>query len=183
MTAIKANGNIGYSSERIAGHNVGGKVTISADADVQCTGSIRPFDAVTLPANSYIDANGKMQTAQNPSSVYNMETWNSGWWVVDKYIELNSRIVVNGTVNLILNDGVTLNAKQGIQVHRGNTLNIYTQLSGTGTIKANGDVGNSGIGGGYVNGRSGTFEDKSCGIINIYGGTIEANGYNNCAGS
>ena len=179
---IKANGNIGYSSERIAGHNVGGKVTISADADVQCTGSIRPFDAVTLPANSYIDANGKMQTAQNPSSVYNMETWNSGWWVVDKYIELNSRIVVNGTVNLILNDGVTLNAKQGIQVHRGNTLNIYTQLSGTGTIKANGDVGNSGIGGGYVNGRSGTFEDKSCGIINIYGGTIEAKGGSSAAG-
>ena len=179
---ITANGNIGYSKEILAGHNVGGKVTIGADADVRCTGSIQPFDAATIPTNSYIDGNGQRQTAQNPSSVYNIETWDSGWWVVDKYIEINNRVVVNGTVNLIVNDGVILNAKKGIQVHRGNTLNIYTQLSGTGLIKATGDSGNSGIGGGYIKGRSGTFEDKSCGTINIYGGTIEAKGGSSGAG-
>lgn len=177
-----ANGDIGYSKELFSGQNKGGKVTIAAGANVTCSGSIKPFDAASIPENCYIDANGQRQTAQNPTSVLNMETWNEGWWVADQYAEFNNRVVVNGTVNLIINDGVTLNAKKGIQVHRGNTLNIYTQQSGTGIIKANGDIGNSGIGGGYVKGRSGTFEDKSCGTINIYGGTIEAKGGDSGAG-
>ena len=171
-----ANGNIGYSKELLAGHDIGGKVTIGASANVTCSGSIKPFDAASIPENSYIDADGNRQIAQNPTSVLNMETWSEGWWVVDQYAEFNNRVVVNGTVNLIINDGVTLNAKKGIQVHRGNTLNIYTQQSGTGLIKATGDNSNAGIGGGYVKQRSGTFEDKSCGTINIYGGTIEARG-------
>jgi len=178
----KANGNIGYSKELFVGNNVGGKVTIGSGAEVTCSGSINPFDAASIPENTYIDANGHRQTAQNPTSVLNMETWETGWWVVDKYAEFNNRVVVKGTVNLIINDGVTLNAKKGIQVHRGNTLNIYTQQSGTGLVKANGDGSNAGIGGGYVKQRSGTFEDKSCGTINIYGGTIEARGGSYAAG-
>ena len=177
-----ANGNIGYGKVLMAGHDIDGKVTIGAGANVTCSGSIKPFDAATIPANSYIDADGNRQTAQKPTSVLNMYDWTEGWWVVDQYSEYNERVVVTGTVNLIINDGVTLNAKKGIQVHRGNTLNIYTQQSGTGLIKATGDSGNAGIGGGYVNKRSGTFEDKSCGTINIYGGTIEARGGSSGAG-
>lgn len=173
---ITANGNIGYGSAISSERNVGGSVTIAPNVTLNCSASIAPFQPSTLASNSYVDADGTIKTASNPKSAYLQETLTTGWWVVDKYTEIKNRIVVNGTVNLILNEGITLKACKGIQVFKGNTLNVYAQLNGTGSIIATGDSGNSGIGGGYVSKRSGEFEDKSCGTINIYGGTIETVG-------
>ncbi|MBR0247767.1 MAG: InlB B-repeat-containing protein, partial [Synergistaceae bacterium] len=92
-------------------------------------------------------------------------------------------IIVNGTVNLILNDGATLKANGGIHVYKGNTLNIYAQMNGTGKIVAAGGSGNAGIGGGSVRNRTSNPQyDRSCGTINIYGGTVEATGGTDAAG-
>ena len=96
-------------------------------------------------------------------------SWNNGvWYVVNSGVSIDSRVLVSGEVNLLLCDGATLNAKKGITVASGNTLNIYGQSEGTGTLNAGNDLNNAaGIGG--VSGQSG-------GTINIHGGTITAKG-------
>lgn len=95
---LTANGNIGYG-ERDTGYS-GGKITIGSGAILKCTGSINPFEASTVPDNSYVNADGNLQQAQNVSSVWGKEDLTSGWWVVDKYTEVNNRIIITGTVNL-----------------------------------------------------------------------------------
>ena len=43
-------------------------------------------------------------------------TWNGGWYVVNSNVTISSCITVSGSVNLILADGYTLTASQGITV-------------------------------------------------------------------
>ena len=59
--------------------------------------------------------------------------WKNGTYVVNSSVVVDSRITVSGTVNLILCDGASLNAKKGIQVNSGNTLNIYGQETHAGS--------------------------------------------------
>ena len=100
--------------------------------------------------------------------------WEAGWYVVNTDVTIGSRIIVSGTVNLILCDGATLIAEKGITVTSddttGNTLNIYGQTNGTGQLEATGDKDAAGIGG-----NSG---DSECygGTVTIYGGTVTATG-------
>ena len=91
------------------------------------------------------------------------------WYVVNDTVTNANRITVNGTANLILMDGKTLTASNGINVADGNTLNIYGQSEGTsaGALVATGVGGGAGIGG--DNGKAG-------GIVNIHGGSINATG-------
>ncbi len=101
----------------------------------------------------------------------NDKSWASGWYVVSGDVACNNRITVSGTVNLILCDGCTLEAKKGIELTKGNTLNIYAQSEGAnaGKLKAIATSEDyiAGIGGG---------EYKPCGTVTIYGGTVEARG-------
>ena len=119
--------------------------------------------------------------------------WTDGnTYVVSEDVTINKRIKVNGTVNLILLDGATLNATQGVSVNGMseysydpsasiNTLNIYagstsSSISGTGALiaDARNEYGkeNAGLGGdGYTAG----------GILNIHGGVITA--YGNVCGA
>ena len=175
---LTANGNIGYGSSPDNDNLYsGGTVTIGQDVTLKCTGTIRPFEAATIPSNSYVGSDGCLKQAQNVSSVFGKDELTEGWWVVDKYTETSNRIIITGTVNLILNDDVTLKADAGIHVYKGNTLNIYTQMNGTGKIIAKGYSDNSGIGGGDVDKVTSYSQwDRSCGTINIYGGTVEATG-------
>jgi hypothetical protein len=56
-------------------------------------------------------------------------------------------------------------------------------MNGTGKIIAKGYSDNSGIGGGYVDKVTSYSQwDRSCGTINIYGGTVEATGGSGGAG-
>ena len=59
---------------------------------------------------------------------------NTGWYVVDKNVTINNRIIVTGTVNLILCDGAKLIASKGITVEKQNTFNINGQIGQTGTL-------------------------------------------------
>ena len=91
------------------------------------------------------------------------------WFVVGSNVTVSSRINISGTVNLILRDGAKLTVPEGITVQSGNTLNIYGQNAGTGTLYATSTGGNHAA----IGARG---EGNTLGIVNIHGGTITAIG-------
>lgn len=102
-------------------------------------------------------------------------TENSGWYMVDSDVTIDSRVTVSGNVHLIVADGCTLTVNGGIQVEGSNSLTIYGQAGGTGTLIAqnvtNGTEQNAAIGG---NGTTGLNNGGSGGTVTINGGTVTA---------
>lgn len=106
-----------------------------------------------------------------------------GWYYVNDNVWIDNRITVNGTVNIILGDGCTLEVQKGIEVPEDKTLNIYAQSNGDGRGSLVTFVGE---GGEYHQGRDaaiggdggddGYNDGMKAGNINIYGGNIEAHG-------
>gem|GEM_PF-3191079 len=146
----------------------------------------------TVPAEvKYVDENNSEQTCSSFSMAANETSWgtagNTNWIVVNNDMTVSDRITINGTVNLILCDGAVLTADKGITVLKGNTLNIYAQQDGTGSLYAYGNKVTSykynnfsGIGG-YTYCQNGwTFTET--GSISIYGGNINATGGKEAAG-
>ena len=136
----------------------------------------------TYQEASFNEENGKVTYTEKTISSYTEvgadtidwgETGKDTWYLVSHNITVNDRIEVNGTVNLILCDGVTLTASKGIRVDKEkkqgemiyHTLNIYAQSYGSGKLEATGDYERAGIGGDYRGGN-----------VNIHGGNIIANG-------
>ena len=126
----------------------------------------------------YVDENGNKLPCTECSFVQSSDVnWNAGWHVVNADTTINGRVTVTGNVNLILCDGKTLTAKQGITVEGSNSLTVYAQSKGTGAMIAGKD-GNSvtcpercaGIGGINDNGK------KNAGTITITGGNVTAKG-------
>lgn len=129
---------------------------------------------------SYYDADSETwQTGTKAVGDYTSVTsadtsWSDGWYVVSGEVTISSRVAVSGDVHLILEDGCTLTADAGIQVHDTNALTIYGQTEGTGKLIANVTVaGNAAIGGNYY-----VTAGISGGNITIHGGTIEATSTN-----
>ncbi len=110
------------------------------------------------------------------------DAWSdNNWYVLESDLTISNRITVSGEANLILCDGATLTAEKGITLTPGNTLRIYAQEAGSGSLNAmayedSGELG-AGIGGCCS-------EDSSCsgGTLEIHGGNITAAGAGNCAG-
>ena len=100
------------------------------------------------------------------------DTLGGEWYVVDTNITRDKPVRIDGKVNLILKNGVTLNAKKGIIVPAGSTLHIYGQKGESGSLVAKGDD-SAGIGG---------EDKKDTGKIYIHGGKIEATGDKHDAG-
>ena len=101
----------------------------------------------------------------------------SGWYVVkDEVTFTGFRIIAEGDVHLILCDGAKLTASKGISVPSGNSLTVYGQENGTGTLNANADIYYAGIGGdnGVVNGH--VTNNGNSGSITVNGGKIRAQG-------
>lgn len=124
----------------------------------------------------YLDANGATKTCSSyipvtPTST----TWGSGWYVVYADTEITSRINVTGNVNLILMDGKTLSAKQGIEVS-GGSLTIYAQSTDEDTMGVL-----TATGGDYAAGIGGS-SGKAGGTITIIGGDVTATGGGLAAG-
>lgn len=93
--------------------------------------------------------------------------WSNGWYVVDSNVTISDRIIVSGTVNLILVDGYTLTASDGIRVEQGDTLNIYGQTEDSGTVAATTlNIYDAVIG-------SNSDPVRGTGTITINGGTVE----------
>ena len=121
-----------------------------------------------------------MPTAPVSLSVHSVEAGHRyTWYVVTGNVEHAERFDVTGNdVNIILEDGASLDAQRGIAVNYRtdytNTLNIWGQSNDRGVLNAIGvGDGEAGIGGNNW---------CSCGTVNIYGGTVNAYGANDGAG-
>ena len=102
---------------------------------------IRPFAAETISAVRYILDSKNSLTKINEDLVAEkidstLINWDNNNYYVDKTVEISDRIEVKGDVYLILTDGCSLTAKKGIHVAAGNSLTIYGQEKGTGTLTA-----------------------------------------------
>ncbi len=129
--------------------------------------------AVAASSVEYLDYNDstdkfESKTQDNPTIITSeITTLTDGCYVVDGTVEISSCVTVSGDVHLILKDGCTLNCTQGIIVSGDNSLTIYGQKNGTGTLNATGQAGGyPGIGAG--SGKVGTI------VIN--GGVVNATG-------
>lgn len=158
-----------------------GDITFEKDFVLEGTSTIATKDnssnKTIVPAEGlvkYIDADGSLKgcldytTAQAGSSNV---TWTGGWYVVSDNITVSGKILISGTVNLIICDGAKLTASGGIVLTYGNTLTVYSQTESTGTLAARGASGYAGIGGYTMSNR-----EYSCGTLVINGGVINAFG-------
>lgn len=103
---------------------------------------------------SYCDEKGAEHTANcngviTQANIGNYGILTTGWYAVEGTVTGDNRIEVQGTVNLILEDGCSFTVNGGIEVNEGNALTIWGQQEGNGELKAQ-NVGNycAGIGGG-----------------------------------
>ena len=64
----------------------------------------------------------------------NEDNLNTGWYVLNSTFSYGERIVISGDVHLILKDGCTLTAEQGIRINTDATLTIYAQSEVVGTM-------------------------------------------------
>ncbi len=94
-----------------------------------------------------------------------------GWYYVNRDLTINGRVCLQGDTHIILCDGCTLDVK-GLYIPKGYTLHIYGQSEDSGKIYSH-PSGGAGIGG---------YSGHDNGNIVIHGGTIEATGYDHCAG-
>ena len=147
-----------------------------------CKGEAPMLLGVPRSGILYLDENGQQQTAASATSVTDQNTaWDGStgeaWYVVDSDVTINSRITVTGTVHLILTDGYTLTASQGIQVAAGNSLTIYAQSTGEnmGVLTAETTLYDS-------NAAIGGSDGQDGGTITINGGTVNATSYTRGAG-
>ena len=149
-------------------HTVSGEGTNTVVTPVERTvamGGHNPIDGTTV-----IDGYG-MTGYLNPSNG-NVEVSNKTV-VINTSLYFTNPVVISGTVNFILCDGVTFTCTKMINVASGHTLNIYCQSEGTGKLVVTGTDGNAGIG---------SIKNVYAGTINIHGGTIEATGGEHGAG-
>ena len=122
---------------------------------------------------TYYDENGTEHTADcnaviTQENIGSYGTLTTGWYAVEGTVTGDIRIKVQGTVNLILEDGCSFTVNGGIEVNEGNALTIWGQQKGNGKLKAQNVVNHcAGIGGG---------NNISGGNITINGGIIQSEG-------
>lgn len=127
------------------------------------------FAATT--AVTYVDENGKEETADCQPISSGTTTLNTGWYFVDDSTSnINSRITISGDVTLVLANQGPLTVKGGIEVPQNSSLTIYKAPGyAVGFLYVEGVTdGNAGIGGnsGKVNG---TITINSAFILNSTG--------------
>ena len=91
----------------------------------------------------------------------------TGEYVVNRNVDSEKRLVIEGTASIILCDGARLFLEEGINIKEGNTLNIYCQEGGTGELYCEAHINDNAAIGSDDHGGN-------CGTINIHGGVITA---------
>ena len=140
-----------------------------------------PDDQNTLPAVSYMSPDGTLQTCSEYTPVTEDCTeMRDGWYVVNRDVTFNKVVTIQGTVNLILCDGTTMNASMGIFVAAKNNaaLTIWGQRVDAGILNATGTKTEESAGIGTNNNK----DYKYAGQITINGGTVNATGGYHAAG-
>ena len=141
-------------------------------------------DEVKYLEGSWDGTKGKCKFTEQSTNSYievtnSSTSWDNGTYVVKSNVTISNRITVNGTVNLILCDEATLTASKGITVTESNTLNIYAQSEGTGTLVVENPGGENAAIGGFYDDDEG--EGYNSGPINIHGGNLNVTGGSNAA--
>ena len=135
-------------------------------------------DGVPEGAATYVDPTdgGKVKWCATYEWAAGTTAWEDGkWYLATGEAEVEERIKVSGSANLILADGAKLAAKQGIRVGKGASLTIWGQLEGSGRLEATGPNDFAGIGGEWYKGGD-RAESCHCGVVTINGGVVVARG-------
>ena len=132
---------------------------------------VRPFAADSVSAVKYtVNADNSVSKADVNFSAEKIDgsfdNLSSGNYYVSGNVVISKRIEVSGDVNLILTDGCSLTAKKGIHLKEGNSLTIYGQTNGTGTLTAESCN--------YVQAAIGGNDKENAGAVQIHGGKIIA---------
>ena len=130
---------------------------------------------------AYVGANGATGAVEctvvgeTSSLIGGNDSPTGGWYAVTEDVTFSGSVMINYDVNLILCDGATLTANDGIWVKTNSRLTIWAQSTGDGMgkIVSTGSRGKAGIGG---------VKDNNNGTVVINGGHIEATGGNYAAG-
>ena len=185
-----------YSSRSVSGSFTNETGLIFNSFSQTWWGGHRVFPASGMYRNaSYVDANGAdmgsvvcmgLQTRPDMwgAGVYplgnGMYGLGDGWYHVGASPVYDMRLYIVGDVNLILRDGSTVTATEGITLTEGSSLTLWGQSGGTGKLYAGTDgtgltcqEDSAGIGG-----NSG----QSCGTVTINGGVVRACGSGGGAG-
>ena len=148
------------------------------------TNSVCDCGAAKIQYMAYNEASGEVKMVNTPvvcepitstTTSLSEENTTDGWYVVSQDVTLNNRLEINGTVHLILMNGKTLTANQGIYVPSGCSLRIYAQSTDQnemGKLVANAAEHNAAIGGSYID----NYGYGSFGDVIIHGGNITATG-------
>ena len=131
------------------------------------------LDAIAV---AYVDAHGNNMEPQFCAPVTQSAcVWSEGWYAATDTLGLAERVEIDGDVNLILADGISITAIEGIHLGPDASLTIWGQTSGTGKLIASAPTENgfAGIGGNY---------GESLGSFTLNGGTLDVTGGNDAAG-
>ncbi|MDD6000760.1 MAG: MBG domain-containing protein, partial [Bacteroidales bacterium] len=144
-------------------------------SDAGCTNEITESQTQVV---KYLAADGTLTRLNVDATAVTstMTSWSNGWYVVYDDVTIDDRISVSGTVHLILCNGATLTASEGITVGSSASFNIYAQSEDEATMgslvaTATHYSYNSAIGG---------CKETSFGTININGGKIIASTSSSC---
>ena len=132
--------------------------------------------ALQLFAVAYVDASGerKEKFGGGYTELKDQTELSDGWYAVTENTTIDSRITVNGNVDLILCDGAELTVPNGINVPGGKSLTIYGQIDGTGKLIITSPESHyAALGGGYGDGT---------GSITINGGVLDVKATYDAAG-
>lgn len=132
---------------------------------------------------AYIDENGNTKIlARDQFRIVGLDTdedpveFENGWYVLYGAGALINRIEIKGDVKLLLMNESSIDFKSGIHVPKGSSLSIYGQSTDrdtSGVLIARGEKAAAGIG---SNITPSIDKPDDCGIINVYGGVIRAEG-------
>ena len=144
-------------------------------SDADCTNEITESQTQVV---KYLATDGTLTRLNVDATAVTstMTSWSNGWYVVYDDVTISDRISVSGTVHLILCNGATLTASEGITVGSSASFNIYAQSEDEATMgslvaTATHYSYNSAIGG---------CKKTSFGTININGGKIIASTNSSC---
>ena len=170
------------------------------------------YMSMSFVKRSWNDAENKVDSTFVPLKEFSILSSNTGdsytrledgWYVVTQNISFKKCLHIIGDVKLVLCDGVTLTAEDGIYIQYDKTLAVYAQGKETGKIYAHSDSG-PGIGGmnntkgghfivhgGVIDAKAGSVNNAGIGggnhesgiqSVTIYGGTVTAEGHSSGAG-
>ena len=146
-------------------------------------GDSHPMLRVFLKAYPYADPTDAAHPVKSAACIpvtENTATLRTGWYAVTADVTASQRITVAGDVNLVLCDGCTLKASEGINLavadNVTNSLTVWCQSGGGGKLEAVGFDSDAAIGGdGYRRDFSSqTTYAQPAGALTIYGGTVSA---------